>query len=74
MVSEVNSVKHSLSLSCVLLFVTRWTAAHKPSLSFTISRNLLKLMSIQLMPSDHLILLSPSPAPVYLSQHQGLFP
>ena len=39
------------------LFVTPWTAAHQPSLSFTISKNLLKLMSIELvMPSNHLIL------------------
>ena len=44
-------------LSHVQLFVTPWTAAHQASLSFTISRNLLKLMSIELMmPSNHLIL------------------
>ena len=34
-------------LSCVLLFVTPWTAASQASLSFTISLNLLKLMSIE---------------------------
>ena len=40
--------------------VTPWTAAHQASLSFTISRSLLKLMSIQsLMPSNHLILCRP---------------
>ena len=34
-----------------------WTAAHQASLSFAISRSLLKLMSIELvMPSNHLIL------------------
>ena len=34
-----------------------WTAAHQTSLSFTISLNLLKLMSIEsVMPSNHLIL------------------
>ena len=45
------------SLSHVRLFVTPWTAAHQPSLSFTISRGLLKLMSIEsVMPSNHLIL------------------
>ena len=45
------------SLSCVRLFATPWTAAHQTSLSFTIFRNLLKLMSIELvMPSNHLIL------------------
>ena len=44
-------------LSHVWLFVTPWTAAHQASLSFTISWNLLKLMSILLvMPSNHLIL------------------
>ena len=37
--------------------MTPWTAAHQASLSFTISQNLLKLMSIEsVMPSDHLIL------------------
>ena len=44
------------SLSCVGLFVTSWTAAHLAFLSFTISWNLLKLMSIELvMASKHLI-------------------
>ena len=34
-----------------------WTAAHQDSLSFTISRSLLKLMSIEsVMPSNYLIL------------------
>ena len=37
-----------------------WTAAHQASLSFTISRSLLKLMSINsVMPSNHLILCRP---------------
>ena len=45
------------SLSHVQFFATPWTAARQDSLSFTISRNLLKLMSIELlMPSNHLIL------------------
>ena len=40
----------------VRLFATQWTAAHQASLSFTISRSLLKLMSFGLMmPSNHLI-------------------
>ena len=40
--------------------VTPWTAAHQASLSFTISRSLLKLMSMELvMPSNHLILCCP---------------
>ena len=47
-------------LSSVQLFVTPWTAACQASLSFTISWNLLKLMSIKLvMPSNHLILCRP---------------
>ena len=49
-----------LWLSCVWLFVTPWTAARQASLSFTISRSLLKLMSIEsVMPSHHLILCFP---------------
>ena len=52
--SSVDSVRH------VRLFVTPWTAAHQASLSFTISRSLLKLMSIEsVMPSSHLILCLP---------------
>ena len=48
------------SLSPVWLFATPWTAAHQVSLSFTISRSLLKLMSIELvMSSNHLILCHP---------------
>ena len=35
------------SLNPVQLFVTPWTAAHQPSLSFTISWSLFKLMSIE---------------------------
>ena len=43
----------SVTQSCLTL----WTAAHQASLSFTISWNLLKLMSIEsAMPSNHLIL------------------
>ena len=54
------------SLSCIWLFVTPWTAAHKTSLPFTISWSLLKLISIKSMiPSNHLtfccpLLLQPS--------------
>ena len=48
------------SLSCVQLFAIPWTAAHQTSLSFTIFRSLLKLMSIEsVMPSNHLILCHP---------------
>ena len=62
------------SLSCVQLFATPRTAPRQASLSITNSRNLLKLMSIEsVMPSNHLILSSPSPPAFNLSQHQGLF-
>ena len=45
------------SLSHVWLFATPWTAAHQVSLSFTVSQNLLKLMSIESpMPFNHFIL------------------
>ena len=44
------------SLSHVWLFATQWTAASQASQSFTISRNLLKLMSIEsVLPSNYLI-------------------
>ena len=44
------------SLSHVRLFATRWSRARQASLSFTISRSLLKLMSIEsAMPSNHFI-------------------
>ena len=47
-------------LSHVWLFVVPWTAACQASLSFTISQNLLKLRSIELvMPSNHLLLCHP---------------
>ena len=47
-------------LSRVQLFATPWTAAHQAFLSFTISRSLLKPMSIEsTMPSNHLILCRP---------------
>ena len=47
-------------LSRVRLFATPWTAARQASLSITISRSLLKLMSIKsVMPSNHLILCRP---------------
>ena len=40
--------------------MTPWTAAHQASQSFTISRSLLKLMSIEsVMPSNHLVLCCP---------------
>ena len=47
-------------LSCVRLFVTPWTAACQAPLSFTVSQNLLKFVSIELvMLSNHFILFHP---------------
>ena len=47
-------------LSHVWLFATPWTAARQASLSFTISKSLLYLMSIEsVTPSNHLILCCP---------------
>ena len=44
-------------LSCVLLFITLWTAECQASLFITNSQSLLKLMSIEsVMPSNHLTL------------------
>ena len=44
----------------VQLFATPWTEAPQASLSFTISRSLLKLMSTEsVMPLNHLILCGP---------------
>ena len=54
--------QHLLSvqlLSRVRLFVTPWTAARQASLSITNSQSLLKLMPIEFMPSNHLILCHP---------------
>ena len=48
------------SVASIWLFVTPWTAACQASLACTISRSLLKLMSIDsVMPSNHLILSRP---------------
>ena len=53
---------------------TAWTAALQASLSFTNSRSLLKLMSIELvMPSNRLLLYHPLLLLPCLSQQQGLF-
>ena len=48
------------SHSHIWLFANPWTVAHQASLSFAISRSLLKLMSIEsMMPSNHLVLCCP---------------
>ena len=53
----------SVAQSCPTLFATPWTAARQASLSITNSQSLLKFMSIEsVIPSNHLILSSPSPA------------
>ena len=47
-------------VSCVPLFETLWTAARQASLSFTISRSLLQLISTEsVMPSNHRVLCCP---------------
>ena len=60
---QKNTQRHISSvqlLSHVQLFATPWTVARQVSLSITNSRNLLKLMSIELvMPSSYLILCRP---------------
>ena len=62
------------AFSCVQLFATPWTVTHQASLSLSNSQSLLKFMSIEsLMPFNHLILLSPFPPALNLSQHQGIF-
>ena len=58
--SSVVNIVFVQSLSSVQLFVTPWTATLQASLSFTISQNLLKLVSAEsVMTSNHLILCRP---------------
>ena len=47
------------SFGCVQFFVTPWTPACQTSLSFTISRSLLKFMAIELMMPSNQPILSP---------------
>ena len=62
-----------ISHSIMSDFVTPWTAACQASLSFTISRSLLKFMNIKsMMPSNYLMFCCPSPLAFNLSQHQNL--
>ena len=58
-----------LLLSRVRLFVNPWTAAHQASLCLTVSRSLLRFMSIEaVMLSEHVILCHPLILPsVFLS-------
>ena len=54
---------------------TPWTTAHQASLSFTISRSLLKLMSIEsVMPSNHLMLCHPHLLLPSVFPRSGFFP
>ena len=63
------------SLSRVRLFANPWTAARQAYLFFTISRSLLKLMSIELvMPSNHLILCLPFSSCLKSFPASGSFP
>ena len=58
--TQIKCFRSLQSLSRVRLFTTPWIATLQASLSITISRNSLKLMSIKsVMPSRHLILGSP---------------
>ena len=69
--AQISSVQ---SLSRVWLFASPWTAACQASQSIANSRSPPKPMSIEsVMPSNHLILSSPSSPALKLSQHQDLF-
>ena len=63
----------SVAQSCLTL-CNPMNRACQASLSITNSWSLPKLMSTEsVMPSNHLILSSPSPLALNLSQHEGLF-
>ena len=63
------------SLSRVRLFVTPWTAARPASLSFTVSRSLLKLVFIEsMMPPNHLTLCRPLLLPPSIFPSIRVFP
>ena len=69
-----DQIRSDPSLSHVRLFATPWIAARQASLSITNSQSSLSITSIEsVMPSSHLILLSPSPLAPNPSQHQSLF-
>ena len=58
----------------VWLSATPWTAACQAPLSFTISKSLLRFMSIEsVMPSNTSSSVAPFSSAPYPSQHQGLF-
>jgi len=62
------------SLRLIQLFATPWTGAHQTSPSFTVSRNLLRLTSIELvMPCNHLILCHSLPFLLSIFPSTGVF-
>ena len=69
------NIGRTLSDNRFQLFATPWTATHQASLSFTISRSLVKLMSIEsVMPSNHLILFVPFSSHLQSFPVSGSFP
>ena len=73
-IKRLNQLGSVQSLSQVQVFANPQTAARQASLSITNSWSLLRLMSIKsVIPSNHLILSSPSPPTFNLSQHQSHF-
>ena len=61
------------SLSHVRLAVTLWTAAHRASLSLTISQSLLKFMSVEsVMLSNHLIFVQAEDISAYFRNILGI--
>ena len=72
--SQINSLLFLFSRQVVVqLFVTPRMAAHQAPQSFTISRNLLRFMSVELVMLPISPLSPPSPLALNLSQDQGLF-
>ena len=66
---------HSVqSLSRVRLFPSPWTAACQALLSITNSRSLLKFMSIESVPSNHLVLCCPFSSCLQSFPASGSFP
>ena len=72
---EAQRASLSFSSSFVSDSANPWTVACQASLSFTLSRSLLKLVSIEsLMPSNHLILCCPHLLLLSIFQASGFFP
>ena len=70
----ISSCRPLLFLLSIFLSVRVFSSESALRIRWPKSWSLLKLMSIELvMPSNHLILSSPSPPTFNLSQHQGLF-